>query len=110
MQMNVVITTRFEAVHAWYNCPYDDVSYLCYPHRHVFYVTMKFKVSGNNNREMEFIRLKNKVDVFIESAWKNKDLGDVSCEDMCRRLMDAFHPVYVSVFEDNENGVELMAD
>ena len=27
MFTNVIITTQFEAIHAWYDCPYDDVSY-----------------------------------------------------------------------------------
>ncbi len=109
MFTNVIITTQFEAIHAWYDCPYDDVSYLRYPHRHIFYVTMKFNVSNDSDRELEFIRLKNKINYFIENNWRNNDLGYMSCEDICRKLMVLFGPVYVSVFEDNENGVEMIA-
>ena len=58
---------------------------------------MKFNVSNDSDRELEFIRLKNKINYFIENNWRNNDLGYMSCEDICRKLMVLFGPVYVSV-------------
>ena len=50
----VVVKTTFSALHAWPECPYEDVAFLRTPHRHVFYVTMKIQTT--EDRELEFIR------------------------------------------------------
>ena len=106
----IVIRTQFEALHKWPDSPEDlYIAFLRYPHRHIFHVTMKWKVGGDN-REIEFITMKNKVEVYIQAKWHTKDLGSMSCEQIAGVLAREFDSVFVSVFEDNENGAEVYND
>jgi len=106
MKSFVIIKTSFPAVHSWPGCPFDDVAFLRTPHRHVFHVTVKFLVY-HNDRDIEFIRKKIEIDAFLLS-YKNKDLGMTSCEMLCEQIQGTFGADYVSVFEDDENGAELI--
>ena len=101
----IVIKTQFPATHCWPDCPYPEVSYLRNPHRHLFYVTMKWKVT-HDNRDKEFIMMKNKINHFIRESWYNQFIGSTSCEMLARQLANKFDADFVSVFEDNENGAE----
>jgi len=47
--------------------------------------------------------------------WNRRNLASMSCEDMAEILIDEFTqqdwPIYsVSIFEDNENGAEVIND
>lgn len=109
---NVILNTDFIAVHCWPECPFDDVSFLRHPHRHKFTVTMKFSVS-HTDRDIEFIRMKDDVTSFIRAHFDGKDLGRMSCEDIAVMIMNGFEYTganYVSVFEDGENGAELIEE
>ena len=106
MNRNIVIKTTFPAQHHWPDCDVPGVEYLQYPHRHLFYVTMKWSVS-HGNREIEFIDQKKKVDAFILRQYSNQFLGVKSCEDIALELLQGFNATYCSVFEDNENGAEV---
>jgi 6-pyruvoyl-tetrahydropterin synthase len=107
---NIIITTRFSAIHRWPDCPIEEVSYLRNPHRHEFHVTVKAEVN-HDNRHVEFIQLKNKINQFLRKNWEEKDLGRMSCEMMCTKLRQEF-PIlnYVCVMEDGENGAELIRE
>jgi len=107
MKKNIIIKTSFPATHHWPECPIEEVSFLRDEHRHVFYVTMKWRVD-HNNRQIEFIQQKMRVDEHLESFYANKSLGRVSCEDIAEALLKEFKANYVSVFEDNENGAEAL--
>ena len=109
MRKFVVIKTDFPATHHWPECPIPEVSFLKWPHRHLFYVVMKFRVD-HNDRDIEFIQQKNKVDHFILAEFSNLFLGKMSCEDIAEELMKRFKADFVSVFEDNENGAEIYGD
>jgi len=106
MNLYIVIKTTFSAVHHWPECPHEDVYYLRAPHRHLFYVTMKWKVD-HDNRDKEFITMKKSVDKFLKDNWEGRFLGRKSCEMMGKKLLDLFDADFVSVFEDNENGAEV---
>jgi len=45
MTKYIIIKTQFEALHCWPDCPYEDVEFLKNSHRHIFYVTVKFKIN-----------------------------------------------------------------
>jgi hypothetical protein len=105
MNLFIVIRTQFEGVHCWPACPFKDVGFLRNPHRHVFHVTIKWRVRGDD-RELEFLRMKQQVDAYIKEYFPY-DLGAMSCEQMAKKLAEEFDPEFVSVFEDNENGAEL---
>jgi hypothetical protein len=111
MRTGVVVNTQFEALHRWENCPHEDVLFLRYPHRHIFYVTFKADVT-HPDREIEFVRLKRVLNVFIQENYAGQNLGNKSCEMMCSEIREfmyskGVYSYYVSVFEDNENGAEL---
>lgn len=108
MKTRIVVTTRFEALHYWPDCPFEDVKFLRNPHRHVFHVIMKFPVN-HNDRDREFILAKRGLEEWINQYWNKQDLGSKSCEDLCTELLIRFpDAVFVSVFEDNENGAEII--
>lgn len=106
MRKFITIKTTFPAIHSWTGCPLQEVFYLREPHRHIFYVTMRFEVT-HNDRDIEFISQKNIIEDLIINVYRNHDLGDKSCEDIAEELGNKFGASYVSVFEDNENGAEI---
>lgn len=110
MRIQVVVTTTFEAIHSWPDCPYEDVAFLRSPHRHIFHVVMKWKVD-HVHRHIEFIRQKRLVESFIKQTWDGRDLGGTSCEALAVRLHKAFpNCCFVSILEDGENGAEVHFD
>jgi hypothetical protein len=102
----IAITCQFEATHRWDNCNIAEVLYLKNEHRHLFHVTVKFKVTSND-RQIEFIQQKHTIEDFIRLSWERKLLGTISCEMMADILFTEFKADYVSVFEDGENGAEI---
>lgn len=108
-RMNVILNTRFSATHQWSRCPYPEVAYLKMEHRHEFHVQMKFKVR-HDDRDIEFIRMKEIVNRFIVNNWEAKFLGNMSCEMIAKRLMKEFDACYVRVMEDGENGAEVFSE
>lgn len=109
MKKFIVIKTDFPAQHHWPECDIPEVDFLRHPHRHLFYVVMKFNVT-HNDRDIEFIRQKKEVEFFIESRYRDTFIGSMSCEDIAEELMKKFSADFVSVFEDNENGAEIYAN
>jgi len=106
MRKVIVITTSFEAIHHWPDCPIEEVSFLKNPHRHIFHVTAKFTVS-HNNRDIEFIAKKREVEQYVDVHFRSKNLGALSCEDIAEALFSTFNASFISVYEDNENGSEI---
>jgi len=108
----IIITTDFIAIHHWPGCDIPEVDYLRFPHRHKFYVQMKFNVS-HADRDIEFISKKEEIDTYIhEHLFPKTGIEAVSkitlsCEAIAEQLLDRFGAQYVSVFEDNENGAEV---
>ena len=100
--MTIFITTQFEGFHQWAGAP-DEVGFLRNSHRHIFHVRVQFEVE-HNDRDLEFILMKRKLDKFIADNIDKKDTG--SCEMMAEKIFKNFHPciVQVEVNEDGENG------
>jgi len=108
MRKYIVIKTQFEAIHCWPDCDIPAVAFLSLPHRHIFYVVVKWTIN-DNNREKEFIMQKRGVELFL-GTWSRRDIGGMSCEDIAETLLKEFKADFVSVFEDNENGAEIWAE
>jgi 6-pyruvoyl-tetrahydropterin synthase len=106
MKTRIVIRTRFEAVHQYEDCPIKGVEYLKYPHRHMFYVEVKFAVT-HDNREIEFLTMKAQIDKYLSENYDKKFLFSKSCEMIAEDILSQFNASFVSVFEDNENGSEV---
>ena len=102
---NIIISTSFPAVHCWPACDIEEVSFLKNPHRHIFRVTLKVPVN-HGDREIEFLHLKEQVNEFIRRHLAGKDLGNMSCENLCDVFAHETEAVYCSVMEDGENGAE----
>ena len=108
MRTSVIIRTQFSATHNWQNMPKEmakEVGYLSYPHRHLFHVEMKWETI--QDREIEFMVMKKKVDHWLHKNWTDKFLQGASCETLALKLLKEFKADCVSVFEDNENGAEV---
>lgn len=111
----VFCRTNFEGIHRWANAP-DEVGFLRHAHRHMFGVQVEMEV-GHDDREVEFIMLKRKVNAIIgvcKDGCRNEDgvwlMGGTSCEMLAdflhRELVNAFGERYmkITVDEDGENG------
>lgn len=102
---NIIVKSQFTALHAWENCPHEEVSFLRNPHRHIFYVEIKAPVK-HNDRELEFFMVKKELDTFLQSYPEN--IRSMSCEMICEDILKYFEYItYVKVMEDNENGAEI---
>lgn len=106
MNKRIIINTEFIATHSWPGCDIKEVDYLKHEHRHTFKVCLKFNVS-HNDRDIEFIVEKRKIDNLLQEHFANKHLGARSCEDIAEELLLHFNAEYVSVSEDGENGAEV---
>lgn len=93
----------FEAVHNWPDCPIEEVWFLRYPHRHVFYIKA-FKAVKHGDRDIEFIQLKHNIQQYLEKTYPDHNLGSKSCEMLASELIREFDLVRCDVSEDNENG------
>lgn len=103
----VVIRTSFEAIHCWPECPFQYADFLKQRHRHIFHVEMKWETK--EDRQVEFIEMKKKVDELLRNCYQYQDLGRRSCETIAFEIASAFEADFVSVFEDGENGAEYHA-
>lgn len=87
-----------------------DVSFLGYPHRHMFHFKVTIEVT-HNDRDIEFIQFKR----WLESLYANgaMEADFKSCEMLGEELIRAISGKYpnrdmqIEVFEDDENGAIL---
>ena len=105
--MKIVVKTTFEDWHKWVDAP-DEVYYLKFPHRHLFYVQISCEVK-HDDRELEFFMVKKYLDHIIKSDIKRMEITK-SCEQMANRIKNILQikykrPFEVAIYEDNENGV-----
>ena len=89
---------------------WDDVSFLGYPHRHIFHFYITVGVT-HNDRDIEFIQFKR----WLESLYANGtlELDYKSCEMICDDLAQHINHKYpgrkisLTVSEDGENGCHI---
>jgi hypothetical protein len=87
-----------------------DVSFLGYPHRHIFHFRVAIQVF-HNDREIEFIQFKR----WLENSFTNGvlQLNYKSCEMICDDLYQMIAHRYpdrdieITVSEDGENGATI---
>jgi hypothetical protein len=86
-----------------------DVSFLGYPHRHIFHFRVWLSVA-HNDRDVEFIQFKRWLEGLYSSTQGVLSLDYKSCEMMSDDLYDiinAKYPdreVWIEISEDGENG------
>ena len=105
------VTFQKEGIHKYPAALEDpnlaDVSFLGYPHRHIFHFRVTIQVF-HDDRDIEFIQFKR----WCESLYADGtlDLNNSSCEmisDTLYAQIEAKYPgrdVWIEVSEDNENG------
>ena len=104
------VTFRKEGVHkypaALQDPKLEDVSFLGYPHRHIFHFYVTLGVS-HNDRVVEFIQFKRELERQFEQGTLQLDYQ--SCEMIAESLINYLEEKYpnravrVEVYEDNEN-------
>ncbi len=115
-RMFIIVKTQLEAVHEYPGAP-SEVSFLKYPHRHIFYIEVEIEVLSDD-RELEFIIIKRLVDKLLCRVIPAGNYQcTLSCEQIARRLQlklkeslgesSTYRAVNVKVFEDGENGCYL---
>jgi hypothetical protein len=86
-----------------------DVSFLGYPHRHIFHFRVWINVF-HDDRDIEFIQFKRWLESLYNGQGATLSLDYKSCEMIARDLFKtivARYPgreVWIEVSEDNENG------
>jgi hypothetical protein len=94
---------------------WDDVSFLGYPHRHIFHFKVWIEVY-HDDRDIEFIQFKRWLERLyeeVESSTGVLQLDHKSCEMIADELASEINLEYpgrwikISVAEDNENGCEM---
>lgn len=107
MITNIIINLQIEGIHNWENCDISEVSFLKYPHRHIFYITCKKEVY-HDDRDIEIIMFKRDIENYLKTTYGNICIfGSKSCEMIAKELLTTFSLNYCSVLEDNENGAEI---
>lgn len=89
-----------------------DVSFLGYPHRHIFHFTVAIEVF-HNDRDVEFIQFKRWLEGLYSSAQGVLSLDYKSCEMISDDLYEQIATRYpdrkieITVSEDGENGATI---
>ena len=110
---HIIINVNFEftAIHCWPDAK-GKHEYLKYPHRHIFKCQVSLQVF-HNDREVEFLALKDALSNFCSENWHNKNIGSKSCEMIAEELYSFIAMNYphrdtiINVSEDGENGVTI---
>ncbi len=101
----VVVTLDVEGIHAWPQCPFEEVKFLRDPHRHLFKIRCAKKV-GHLDRDIEIIMLKRMILGYLNTKYSGQ-FGSMSCEMIADDLMTEFNLDSCVVLEDGENGAMI---
>ena len=108
------VTFSKEGIHAYPAASTEpglqDVSFLGFPHRHIFHFKVQIQVR-HNDRDIEFIQFKR----WLEALYGDKqlELNSKSCEmisdDLYTQIAVKYpdRDVIIEVSEDNENGCKI---
>jgi hypothetical protein len=86
-----------------------DVSFLGYPHRHIFHFRVWISVQ-HNDRDIEFIQFKRWLESLYNGQGAVLSLDYKSCEmmsdDLCAQIQAKYpgREIWIEVSEDGENG------
>jgi hypothetical protein len=88
----------------------SDVSFLGYPHRHIFHFYVRLEVE-HNDRDVEFILFKRELENLFEQGTMQCDYKscEMLAEDLIKYIQEKYpkRDITVKVYEDNENGAIL---
>lgn len=111
---SIFVTFQREGIHKYPAAATEpklaDVSFLGYPHRHIFHFRVTIDVV-HNDRDIEFIQFKRELEALYGHGTLQMDFK--SCEMLAEDLIDYISKAYpnraieVEVSEDGENGATL---
>lgn len=114
LEREIWVTFQKEGIHKYPAALTDpalaNVSFLGYPHRHMFHFKVALSVE-HNDRDIEFILLKRELEALYSGG--TLELDYKSCEMIAEDLINYISTTYpgrrvtVEVSEDNENGCKL---
>jgi len=88
----------------------DDVSFLGYPHRHIFHFKVQVEVF-HEDREIEFIQFKRELESLYSSSVMQADHKscEMMAEDLCVYIKNNYpdRDCIINVSEDGENGCQI---
>jgi hypothetical protein len=110
----IEVSFKKEGIHkypaALTNPKLAEVSFLGYPHRHIFHFYVKIEVN-HNDRDIEFILLKRELESLYSEGIIELDYKscEMIAEDIINYIMLNYpnRRVKVKVYEDDENGAIL---
>ena len=122
-QRSIWVTFKKEGIHMYPGADsdpklatgdWDDVSFLGYPHRHIFHFRVRIEVF-HDDRDIEFIQFKRWMERLYSGASKDEVLvlDHKSCEMIADDLYSQISAKYPSRFvekevsEDGENGCQI---
>lgn len=120
-QRKIWVTFRKEGIHKYPAAATDpmlatndeyDVSFLAYPHRHIFHFRVSIDVF-HNDRDIEFIQFKRWLEALYSSQDSVLKLDYKSCEmiadDLYIQIANRYpnRAVTIEVSEDGENGCSI---
>jgi hypothetical protein len=113
MKRFIVVKFEVDGVHSWPECPIEEVSFLKFPHRHMFHFEAVKEVT-HNDRDVEIIQLKHDMLGHLSAAYyahskRTHFFNRMSCEEIAEELIKKFSLKSCKVLEDNENGAYLEA-
>lgn len=113
MKTNVIAKIELDGLHNWPGAQgiFPEVGFLSNMHRHKWYITAKKKVN-HDDRDVEFIMFGRDIKDYLHHEYYDSEsrthmFDSMSCEMLAKEIMEEFKCVYVSVFEDDENGAEV---
>lgn len=107
MKKRVVTHNAIEGYHH-YPDPPKEVSFLKYPHRHLFDIRCQFAVV-DSNREIEIFIQQAAIEMMIKKHFGYPaEFDDMSCEMICEWILEQFDEcVEVQVLEDGYGGAVI---
>lgn len=108
----VITYNEIIGTHSWWNAE-GRFKYLSNEHRHVFKIRCWFKVT-DENREIEINLKQHEIERALKEDFNYRDelgcdFGNMSCEMICKYLMEAFGCSACEVLEDGFGGAYLAA-
>lgn len=113
VKVNKTIWVRFqkEGIHKYPAALEDpklaEVSFLGYPHRHMFHFEVEMDVF-HDDRDVEFILFKRELEALYEQGTLQLDYKscEMLCDDLSNYILDKYpgRNLRISISEDNENG------
>lgn len=89
---------------------WDDVSFLGYPHRHIFHFKVSIEVF-HDDRDIEFIQFKRWMERLYSEGTLKLDYRscEMMAEDLYEKIADKYtgRDVKIEVSEDGENGCDI---